>query len=127
MLFYKVVELKKKSFAKGYMTAWELQAAINRWANMGWSLDRIAEAETQHLLHTKDVLLLIFKKDIKLPQGMFAVINNQEVGPLTDMQLAGFNQSGQLAPQTMVRINGQHDAWQPLAQVFPDLISANYF
>ncbi len=35
MLTYKVVEIKQKSFLRGFMTAFDLQNAINRWEDTG--------------------------------------------------------------------------------------------
>jgi Domain of unknown function (DUF4177) len=121
MFLYKVVEVKQKSFMRGIMKPVDLQNEINRWAMLGWTLDRITAGETAHLLlGSKDVFLLIFKKYIEIPAGLFLMINNQTVGPLDE------NSFGNLDPQNLVNnkilatrqgMNG----WKPLVEVIPGI------
>ena len=119
MLFYKVVEIKQKSFARGYMTATDLQNAINQWANSGWTLDRITSAETQAFLHAKDVFLLIFKKNVEIPEGLYLMINNQSI-PLNDRQLQFLKSQNQINHQTPAIKKGMNE-WQHLSVVLLDL------
>ncbi len=120
MLFYKVVEIKQKSFARGYMTSYDLQDAINQWANVGWTLDRITSAETQAFLHAKDVFLLIFKRDIQIPEGFHLMVNNQSI-PVSDVQLNYLKSLNKINHQTPAIKKGMTD-WQPLGAVMPELV-----
>lgn len=123
MLFYKVVEIKQKSFLKGIMTALDLQNAINKWANFGWTLDRITSGETQGFAGGKDVFLLIFKKDIVIPEGFYLMINNQPMGPLTAMEVSNLSQNRLFNPNTLACKKGL-DGWHPVNMVLPDLVDA---
>lgn len=122
MLFYKVVEVKQKSFARGYMTSTDLQNVINQWAYLGWTLDRITSAETQALLHTKDVFLLIFKRDAQIPEGLCLMVNNQAV-QVSRHLIVELHNKKLISPTTLSCRKGMKD-WQPLGAVAPDLAEA---
>lgn len=123
MLFYKVVELKQKTFMGGVMTTYDLQNAINQWANVGWVLDRITSGETKHFFGGKDVFLLIFKRDFAIPEGFHVVINNEPAGPLSDFDVSHMIQNKQLGPNMPACKKGL-DGWHPLKDVAPELVSA---
>jgi hypothetical protein len=64
MFEYKVVEQKQKSFMTGKMTSSDLEKLINQYAKENWILDRIISGETQAIIGSKDVFLLVFKRNI---------------------------------------------------------------
>jgi hypothetical protein len=123
MLFYKVDEIKHKSFMKGHMTPRDLQNAINRWATLGWELDRITSGETHGFVGGKDVFLLIFKRRFEIPEGFHVIVNNQPAGPLSDFDVSHMIQNNQLAPEMLACKKGL-DGWHPLSVVAPELVTA---
>jgi hypothetical protein len=124
MLFYKVDEIKHKSFLKGHMTPRDLQNAINKWANVGWELDRITSGETHGFIGGKDVFLLIFKRRFEIPEGFYLLINNEPVGPLNDFDVSQMIQSNRIADPNTPACRKGLDGWHPLAVVVPDLAAA---
>ena len=120
MLTYKVVEIKQKSFMKGFMTASDLQNAINMWANVGWTLDRMSAGETQGFLGGKDVFLLIFKKEVAVPENLFLMIDNQSVLATEDV-LVTLKINRKVSANTLACFKGM-DGWQPLHIVAPGLL-----
>lgn len=123
MLFYKVDEIKHKSFLKGHMTPRDLQNAINKWANVGWELDRITSGETHGFIGGKDVFLLIFKRRFEIPEGFYLLLNNEPTGPLSDFDVSHMIQNNRLEPTTLACKKGL-DGWHPLNVVAPELVSA---
>lgn len=125
MLFYKVVEIKQKSFMHGMMRASDLEGAINQWANRGWTLDRITSAETQAFLHAKDVFLLIFKREVEVPEGFHLMLKAGPSGPLTTADFNYIKQTQMVTPQTPAIKQGMPD-WRPLFEVAPELTDLVY-
>src|SRR5688500_746807 len=119
MLTYKVVEIKQRSMMKGFMTAVDLQNAINTWANLGWKLDRMSSGETQGLVGGKEVFLLIFRKDVPVPADLFLMVDNQSV-PANEITLANLKASQKVSAHTLACFKGMND-WQPLGIVAPEL------
>lgn len=122
MLFYKVVEIKQKSFTRGYMTTQDLQNAINEWANLGWTLDRLTSGETQGFLHTKDVFLLIFKREVEIPNGLHILVNGQQIA-VDRYNFNTLKQQSLISPDIQAIKKGDNN-WQHLKIVAPDLIEA---
>ena len=119
MLFYKVVEIKQKSFTRGYMTTMDLQNVINEWANLGWILDRLTSGETQGFLHAKDVFLLIFKREVQIPQGLHIIVNNQQV-PVNSYNFLSLRKQGLINSETPAIKPGENN-WQNLGIIAPEL------
>lgn len=122
MIFYKVVEVKHTSFGRGRMSAHDLELAINQWANVGWMLDRIVTGETAFVLGmgSKEVFLLIFRKDVRLPEGLHVVVNNQRTGALSEAELRNLIAYRGINPQSPSWIPGMNE-WRPLAEVAPEV------
>ena len=120
MFVYKVVEIKQKSMIRGFMTASDLQNAINLWANVGWTLDRLTSGETAGFLGGKDVFLIIFKKEVSVPNDLFVMIDNQSV-LLSEHSLPPLKINRKISPDTLACFKGM-DNWKPLSQIAPSLI-----
>lgn len=120
MFVYKVVEIKQKSMMRGYMTATDLQNAINSWANFGWTLDRLTSGETQGFLGGKDVFLMIFKKEIVIPPDLFVMIENQSV-LLTENHLAQLKLNRKITPETLACFKGMNN-WKQIQLIAPGIV-----
>lgn len=119
MLTYKVVEIKQKTLGI-YMTAKGLQNAINTWANVGWTLDRITSGETQGFLHGKDVFLLIFKKEVVIPPDLYLMVDNQSV-LASERTLTALKMNRKISPETPACFKGM-EQWKPLHMIAPDVV-----
>ncbi len=122
MIFYKVVEVKHNSFGRGRMSAYDLEYKINQWANVGWVLDRIVTGETAYVLGmgSKDVFLLIFRKDVKLSEGLHLLVNNQRSDALSENELRNLIAQRRITPESPSWIPGMSD-WRSLAEVAPEV------
>ena len=61
---YMVTELKKKDhIARGPLKPKHLEDLLNKHAADGWVLDRLMDSETRGFIGTKDVVLVIFRRD----------------------------------------------------------------
>jgi hypothetical protein len=105
---------------KGFMTAQDLQNAINTWANLGWKLDRMSSGETQGILGGKDVFLLIFRKEAAVPDDLFLMIDNQSI-LATEGTMTTLKANQKISAHTLACFKGMND-WRPLGLVAPELI-----
>lgn len=127
MYIYKVIEVKQKTFTKGYMTTYDLQNVINEWSCKNWELDRIMSGETQHFIGAKDVFIIIFKKKIDFPQDLFIMVGNQKPQrPITPEEFRIFATQKQITMQSLSCKVGENE-WNPLIKVAPELSEAILF
>ena len=118
MFFYKVVEVRQKSFMRGIMRAVDLQNEINQWAKLGWTLDRISAGETAYFLGAKDVFLIIFKKEITIPEGLFVMVNGQTVGPVDEVYLVNLRAQNLVNASTQATKKGMNE-WKSIVDIIP--------
>jgi hypothetical protein len=82
-------------------------------------LDRLTSGETQGFLGGKDVFLLIFKKEIRVPQDLYLMINNQSI-LATESNVIGLKANRHISPETLACFRGM-EQWQPLHIVAPEV------
>ena len=122
MIFYRVAEVKHQTFSRGRMSANDLENKINEWASFGWALDRIVTGETAAVLGmgSKDVFLLIFKKDVTFPEGLHILVDNKKLGPLSEIELRTLISQRKITPQSSSWTPRTGD-WKALAEVAPEV------
>jgi hypothetical protein len=68
----------------------------------------------------KDVFLIIFKKEIVVPENLFLMIENQSI-LLSEYNLSMLKINKSVTPNTLACYKGMSD-WQPLHQIAPQLV-----